>query len=73
MSDKRLTDEQYAALGKLADRAPDMLGLLDSYDRSRWLGRLLWKILLTIGATAAAVAAFGNHVAQIFKAMARGG
>lgn len=59
-NDPRLTDEQIK----------DLLEMRENYQRGRWLGRLIWKIAVAVGATIAGVAALKDHLTTIFS---RGG
>ena len=53
---KRMTDEQIAKI----------LAMLDDYERSKWLGHLVWKITIAVGALVAGFAAFKEHLVSLF-------
>ena len=48
------------------DEITALRAMLDSWEKSRWLGRLVWKIGITIGAVAAGVATFKENIIAIF-------
>ncbi len=52
------------------EQTKGILEMYENYQRSRWLGRLIWKVSVAIGATVAGVAALKDHVLHIFT---RGG
>ena len=60
------TEAQIAELQRLAVKADALLEMERSYERAGWLGRLMWKTILTIGATVAAVAAFKEQVISLW-------
>lgn len=41
--------------------------MLEDYERSKWLGHLIWKLLIALGAMVAAIAAFKEHIVSIFR------
>lgn len=47
--------------------AEKLKAMLEDYERSKWLGRLFWKLLLGLGAFVATLAAFKEHIVSIFK------
>jgi hypothetical protein len=49
------------------DEIENLRGMLRDYERSRWLGRLLWKTVVAVGAAVAGMAAFKDHIVRLFK------
>ena len=49
------------------DQIVGILEMYENYQRGRWLGRLVWKIAVALGASAAGIAAFKDHLIQILS------
>ena len=49
------------------DEIKALLGMLESYERSRWLGRMVFKIIVGIGALTGAVVTFKSHIMALLK------
>lgn len=49
------------------DQVKGILEMYENYQRSRWLGRLVWRISVAIGATIAGIAAMKDHILHIFR------
>lgn len=47
-----------------------LLEMYENYQRSRWLGRIVWKVSVAVGAAIAGIAAAKDHIVHIFT---RGG
>lgn len=60
------TDAQVVELRRLASKAEALLEMEQNYQRASWVGRFLWKTIMTIGATVAAVAAFKEQVISLW-------
>ena len=67
MDKDAFTAEQMKALHTLADSADQLIKMHENYQRANWLGRLLWKLAIVVGATVAGVAAFKENVLSILK------
>lgn len=64
---QHFTEEELKALHALANRGKQLLDLERNYSFYSRLGRLCWKLGVTIGATVAAVAAFKDQLLSLFK------
>lgn len=62
-----LSESEIKALRHLAENEKELMEMFQSYQRASWLGRLLWKLILGISATVAAIAAFKDHILSLFK------
>lgn len=61
------TESELKALRHLAENEKELIGMFMSYQRANWLGKLIWKFILGVGATVAAVAAFRDQIISLFK------
>lgn len=61
-----LTDKQVHNLAKLAEKAPEVLEMLETFERSQWLGGFLFKCFVWVGGAIAAVATFKQQIIALF-------
>jgi len=60
MANKNLTDDE--VLAELKKHGSELLEMLETYERSRWMGRLLWKCGIVLGGAAAGAVAFKQNI-----------
>lgn len=49
------------------EEAKKVLDMLEDYERSKWLGHLMWKLTIAVGAVVAGFAAFRENIFAIFQ------
>ena len=49
------------------DEVRKLKAMTQDWDRTRWLGRLVWHMLVLIGSAVAALAVFKEHLLSLFS------
>lgn len=60
-------DSQHPILQFTDEDARKIKDMLADYEKSKFLGHVVWKLLIIIGATVASVAAFKEHVLALLQ------